>query len=80
MKAKKLDIIANLSYKGVINLNHNNEDKIVSIGRVQGKLISVLPKGLFIPEQALEVEISDFEGPLDLLLYLTFPSLAYLLL
>ena len=51
-------------------MNHNSENKIVSIGRVQGKLISVLPKGLFIPEQALEVEISDFEGPLDLLLYL----------
>tara|TARA_B100002019_G_scaffold289719_1_gene305915 strand:- start:209 stop:979 length:771 start_codon:yes stop_codon:yes gene_type:complete len=43
---------------------------MTTIGRVQGKLISNLPKGLFIPEEALEVELSQFEGPLDLLLFM----------
>ena len=43
---------------------------MTTIGRVQGKLISNLPKGLFIPDEALEVELSQFEGPLDLLLFM----------
>ena len=43
---------------------------MTAIGRVQGKLISNLPKGLFIPDEALEVELSQFEGPLDLLLFM----------
>jgi len=37
---------------------------------VQGKELTVLPKDLYIPPDALEVILEAFEGPLDLLLYL----------
>jgi segregation and condensation protein A len=37
---------------------------------VQGKELTILPKDLYIPPDALEVIIEAFEGPLDLLLYL----------
>lgn len=37
---------------------------------VKGEAITELPKDLYIPPAALEVFISAFEGPLDLLLYL----------
>lgn len=37
---------------------------------VQGKEITVLPKDLYIPPDALEIILEAFEGPLDLLLYL----------
>ena len=37
---------------------------------VEGKAITVLPKDLYIPPDALEVILEAFEGPLDLLLYL----------
>ncbi len=37
---------------------------------VQGEAMTVLPKDLYIPPEALEVILEAFEGPLDLLLYL----------
>ncbi|MDQ7017316.1 MAG: ScpA family protein [Gammaproteobacteria bacterium] len=37
---------------------------------VQGQPLTVLPKDLYIPPDALEVFLEAFEGPLDLLLYL----------
>src|SRR5690606_26126773 len=37
---------------------------------VQGKPITEMPKGLYIPPEALEVTLEAFEGPLELLLYL----------
>ena len=37
---------------------------------VQGKELTILPKDLYIPPDALEVFLEAFEGPLDLLLYL----------
>ncbi len=37
---------------------------------VQGESLSILPKDLYIPPDALEVILEAFEGPLDLLLYL----------
>src|SRR5579862_4631854 len=37
---------------------------------VNGEPITVLPRDLYIPPQALEVFLEAFEGPLDLLLYL----------
>ncbi len=37
---------------------------------VQGKELTVVPKDLYIPPDALEVILEAFEGPLDLLLYL----------
>jgi segregation and condensation protein A len=37
---------------------------------VMGKEVTVLPKDLYIPPEALEVFLEAFEGPLDLLLYM----------
>jgi segregation and condensation protein A len=37
---------------------------------VQGEPVTVIPKDLYIPPDALEVILEAFEGPLDLLLYL----------
>jgi segregation and condensation protein A len=37
---------------------------------VNGEAVTVLPRDLYIPPQALEVFLEAFEGPLDLLLYL----------
>ncbi len=37
---------------------------------VEGQPITVLPRDLYIPPQALEVFLEAFEGPLDMLLYL----------
>jgi segregation and condensation protein A len=37
---------------------------------VQGEAITVLPRDLYIPPDALQVFLEAFEGPLDLLLYL----------
>jgi segregation and condensation protein A len=37
---------------------------------VHGKALTVLPRDLYIPPDALEVFLEAFEGPLDLLLYL----------
>lgn len=37
---------------------------------VEGEPLTVLPKDLYIPPDALEVFLEAFEGPLDLLLYL----------
>ena len=35
-----------------------------------GKAISDIPEDLFIPPEHLRIILEDFEGPLDLLLYL----------
>ncbi len=37
---------------------------------VQGKELTIVPKDLYIPPDALEIILEAFEGPLDLLLYL----------
>jgi segregation and condensation protein A len=37
---------------------------------VRGEAVTILPKDLYIPPEALEVFLDTFEGPLDLLLYL----------
>src|SRR6185312_5422372 len=37
---------------------------------VNGEPITMLPRDLYIPPQALEIFLEAFEGPLDLLLYL----------
>ena len=37
---------------------------------VQGRPLSQIPGDLYIPPDALEISLDDFEGPLDLLLYL----------
>ncbi len=40
------------------------------IALVRGEKVIEKPKDLFIPEHALEIHLNEFEGPLDLLLYL----------
>lgn len=40
------------------------------IARVQGEPFTALPQDLYIPPEALEIFLEQFEGPLDLLLYL----------
>ncbi len=42
----------------------------VALAVVQGQQLTILPKDLYIPPEALEVFLDAFEGPLDLLLYL----------
>ncbi len=46
------------------------EQKEMPFAMVQGKELTVVPKDLYIPPDALEVFLEAFEGPLDLLLYL----------
>jgi segregation and condensation protein A len=40
------------------------------VAKIRGELITELPTDLFIPPDALSVVLEQFEGPLDLLLYL----------
>ena len=47
--------------------NANNNDTSIVFN---GKEITDIPEDLFIPPEALRVIIKQFEGPLDLLLYL----------
>ena len=47
--------------------NVNNNDTSIIFN---GKTITDIPEDLFIPPEALRVIIEQFEGPLDLLLYL----------
>src|SRR5918999_924660 len=42
----------------------------VPIARVYGQPVLEVPQDLYIPPDALEVFLEQFEGPLDLLLYL----------
>jgi segregation and condensation protein A len=56
--------------------NDKSVDKQGSLGmelpiaRIRGELMTQLPTDLFIPPDALSVVLEQFEGPLDLLLYL----------
>ena len=47
-----------------------DEGTVAPLAMVAGEALTELPKDLYIPPAALEVFISSFEGPLDLLLYL----------
>jgi segregation and condensation protein A len=40
------------------------------VAKIRGELMTELPRDLFIPPDALSVVLEQFEGPLDLLLYL----------
>ncbi len=46
------------------------QDQEAPLALVQGQPVSQLPLDLYIPPDALEVILEQFEGPLDLLLYL----------
>ncbi len=54
--------------KSASNAYHVQEEMPFAI--VKGEAVSVVPKDLYIPPDALEVILEVFEGPLDLLLYL----------
>jgi segregation and condensation protein A len=45
-------------------------DPVPGVVRVRGELLKELPLDLYIPPDALEVFFDNFEGPMDLLLYL----------
>lgn len=50
--------------------NNQGQQKEMPFALVQGEPLTVVPKDLYIPPDALEVILDAFEGPLDLLLYL----------
>lgn len=51
--------------------NTNPEQQEMPFAMVQGSPLTVVPKDLYIPPDALEIFLEEsFEGPLDLLLYL----------
>ena len=53
------------------NISLDDEDYIDTMRAVvMGEVMDQVPKGLFIPPDALQVVLETFEGPLDLLLYL----------
>ncbi len=45
-------------------------DMAMPVARIRGEAMSEMPTDLFIPPDALSVILEQFEGPLDLLLYL----------
>ena len=45
-------------------------DMDLPVARIKGEPITELPADLYIPPEALSVILEQFEGPLDLLLYL----------
>jgi segregation and condensation protein A len=45
-------------------------DMAMPVAKIRGEFITELPADLFIPPDALSVILEQFEGPLDLLLYL----------
>lgn len=53
---------------GAIQLPPQQDEMPFAI--VDGEPVTVMPRDLYIPPQALEVFLEAFEGPLDLLLYL----------
>ena len=46
----------------------NSDDERVAL--IAGETLTKWPNDLYIPPDALEIVLEDFEGPLDLLLYL----------
>jgi segregation and condensation protein A len=46
------------------------ETTLEPIAKVRGEYVTKLPEDLYIPPEALEVFLEQFQGPLDLLLYL----------
>ena len=45
-------------------------DMQMPIARIRGEVMTEMPTDLFIPPDALSIILEQFEGPLDLLLYL----------
>jgi len=51
-------------------VEHSPQQDEMPFAIVDGEPVTVMPRDLYIPPQALEVFLEAFEGPLDLLLYL----------
>jgi segregation and condensation protein A len=62
------NVVAANAEPGVIEPPPQQDEMPFAI--VEGEPITVMPRDLYIPPQALEVFLEAFEGPLDLLLYL----------
>ncbi len=58
-----------MSNDAAIDLAHPSPEP-KPLARVYGEAFTELPQDLYIPPEALEVFLEQFEGPLDLLLYL----------
>lgn len=54
----------------VDNTHQPSLDMAMPVARIKGEPITDLPADLFIPPDALSIILDEFEGPLDLLLYL----------
>jgi len=52
------------------NSGQQSLDMPMPVARIRGEAMSEMPTDLFIPPDALSVILEQFEGPLDLLLYL----------
>ena len=59
-----------MSVELIIDNTQASLDMAMPVARIKGELITDLPADLFIPPDALSVILDEFEGPLDLLLYL----------
>ena len=62
------NVVAANAEPGVIEPPPQQDEMPFAI--VEGEPITVMPRDLYIPPQALEVFLEAFEGPLDLLLYM----------
>ena len=54
----------------VVDNTQPSLDMVMPVARIKGELMTDLPADLFIPPDALSIILDQFEGPLDLLLYL----------
>ncbi|MEO8102903.1 MAG: segregation/condensation protein A [Betaproteobacteria bacterium] len=54
----------------VDNTQQASLDMVMPVARIKGEPMTDLPADLFIPPDALSIILDEFEGPLDLLLYL----------
>lgn len=59
-----------MSVELIVDNTQASLDMVMPVARIKGELITDLPADLFIPPDALSVILDEFEGPLDLLLYL----------
>lgn len=63
-----------MSVELVVDNTHGTQqpslDMAMPVARIRGEAMTDLPADLFIPPDALSIILDEFEGPLDLLLYL----------
>ncbi len=59
-----------MSVELIVDNTQPSLEMVLPVARIKGEMITDLPADLFIPPDALSVILDEFEGPLDLLLYL----------